>query len=745
MVKKSIVSLGKSHQAVVQYFKCYASVFEHDIAAISSLLQRKNIRKASYHSWPDANNQKVVWSLTLNDNSDIKTTIRELDDFKEERRLVSRAAALELLLLESDIHFSDNNMVFTSTSSSPILTQLRKFRKEKRFCDFTINLDGKSFAVHKLLLVASSNYFCEIIKDNQTSVDIGGIKAEIFETMLCYIYAEDVAVNESNIFELKENASLYELQGLVDMCMLFQDFVGAVTKIPEIKLDSLPEAKSAIGNKKPGETESMVHVRKSERQAKREAYNTISKTINLVEEPDDISTDDRFLPVTEENHVLPQKENIENHNRTHSVEVTKSQVEQIDNVSMLELQAASVPFVLKCEICHVELEDQKQRKAHMKKHFVQNQPNRFGCHLCMKAFRSASHLKRHMISHTGIRKHCCTTCGKLFLKSDHLKRHERTHTSERPFTCEQCGKQFRDKDHLKRHNLTHTEERPYFCEVCGKQFKDKSTLLSHQKSHNANNSVVCGVCGRLFKTIPRLDTHMVKHMETKAHICEICGKEFPFSGRLRKHMLSHTGARPFHCEICGKQFRDGHSLRQHQKKHTGIGLHPCLECGKKFTNAFHLKRHVKIHSGVKPYSCDVCKKSFARPDNLDSHRRSCIVNMQIKQKKCLPNAPLEAWETDNTDQAHESIPGCSNASFNVETTGHVSSVENLGDFSPQATTTTTHSQIPFTNIMETLQSQLNRSVQNDATSCSSSFTSLLSTLTPTFEGEPAINDQTTDQ
>ncbi|XP_078495790.1 uncharacterized protein LOC100177541 [Ciona intestinalis] len=299
MVKKSIVSLGKSHQAVVQYFKCYASVFEHDIAAIASLLQRKSIRKSSYnHSWPDKNNQKVVWSLTLNDNSDIKTTIRELDDFKEERRLVSRAAALELLLLESDIHFNENNMVFTSSSSSPILTQLRKFRKEKRFCDFTINLDGKSFAVHKLLLAASSNYFCDIIKDNQTSVDIDGMKAEIFETMLCYIYAEDVAVNESNISELKENANLYELQGLVDMCMLFQDFVGAVTKIPEIKLDSLSEAKSAFENKKPGETESMVHVRKSERQAKREAYNTISKTITLVEEPDDISTDDIFLPGT---------------------------------------------------------------------------------------------------------------------------------------------------------------------------------------------------------------------------------------------------------------------------------------------------------------------------------------------------------------------------------------------------------------------------------------------------------------
>lgn len=44
--------------------------------------------------------------------------------------------------------------------------------------------------------------------------------------------------------------------------------------------------------------------------------------------------------------------------------------------------------------------------------------------------------------------HQCSECDKTFTRATHLKRHLTTHSEERPFACNMCDKKFRRADHL---------------------------------------------------------------------------------------------------------------------------------------------------------------------------------------------------------------------------------------------------------------------------------------------------------
>ena len=94
--------------------------------------------------------------------------------------------------------------------------------------------------------------------------------------------------------------------------------------------------------------------------------------------------------------------------------------------------------------------------------------------ICLAQDNLDKHMKqRH--SHIGRNgKHKCEWCEYSTDNSSHLRRHLVAHTGERPYSCDVCGKSFTLLSHLTRHCDIHTDQRPYRCDDCGKAFIQNS-------------------------------------------------------------------------------------------------------------------------------------------------------------------------------------------------------------------------------------------------------------------------------
>lgn len=51
----------------------------------------------------------------------------------------------------------------------------------------------------------------------------------------------------------------------------------------------------------------------------------------------------------------------------------------------------------------------------------------FKCQHCPYTTDVKANLRRHNMSHLGLRPHCCSMCGKRFTRSDDLRRHSLIH------------------------------------------------------------------------------------------------------------------------------------------------------------------------------------------------------------------------------------------------------------------------------------------------------------------------------
>jgi len=82
---------------------------------------------------------------------------------------------------------------------------------------------------------------------------------------------------------------------------------------------------------------------------------------------------------------------------------------------------------------------------------------------CHKSYKTKYGLKRHYISHLGVRPHLCEICGKRFALfqylSEHLQIHKRKSKTPPQFTCQfdGCKKRFRNASNLSAHQKIHSK------------------------------------------------------------------------------------------------------------------------------------------------------------------------------------------------------------------------------------------------------------------------------------------------
>lgn len=94
-------------------------------------------------------------------------------------------------------------------------------------------------------------------------------------------------------------------------------------------------------------------------------------------------------------------------------------------------------------------------KLHKEAHYNEDSVKRFLCKHCPYSTNIKTHMKIHILVHSGERPHKCNICNRGFTQLHVLKRHMLIHTGEKPYSCKVCNKSFRQASHLKLHMCKH--------------------------------------------------------------------------------------------------------------------------------------------------------------------------------------------------------------------------------------------------------------------------------------------------
>lgn len=138
------------------------------------------------------------------------------------------------------------------------------------------------------------------------------------------------------------------------------------------------------------------------------------------------------------------------------------------------------PF--KCSICDARFNKRAALMAHFKIH-TQDVSEKMRGSFCIKNYFFLSYLQK---------KFACEVCGMRFITSGHLRRHELTHTGMKPFQCQYCEKAYAQSNDLSKHLRSHLGPNIYKCEVegCNDSFSKFGELKRHKQEHFITSDMI---------------------------------------------------------------------------------------------------------------------------------------------------------------------------------------------------------------------------------------------------------------
>lgn len=284
------------------------------------------------------------------------------------------------------------------------------------------------------------------------------------------------------------------------------------------------------------------------------------------------------------------------------------------------------------------------------------------CTKCGKLFATKRNLKRHLLTHTGL-KYNCAMCGKEFSRVDKLKEHEQSKHKDEIFgdLSEDGFDDGTDNDNkspdLPENRKKEKYNRPHQCNLCPKAFAQPQSLANHMERHkrvkDTQKRFLCEVCSKCFAQSGSLVAHMRTHTGVKPYVCNVCTKAFTKSTYLQLHLRTHSGEKPYICQYCSRAFARANTLARHITMHTGEAKYHCQICMKSFRRLTSLNEHTYTHTGQRPYACKICAKRYNNAGSLYAHTKKC---KSQQQSNIVPTYPVSTESTENNLQNNISSP-----------------------------------------------------------------------------------------
>uniref|UniRef100_A0A1B0BL10 BTB domain-containing protein n=1 Tax=Glossina palpalis gambiensis TaxID=67801 RepID=A0A1B0BL10_9MUSC len=110
--------------------------------------------------------------------------------------------------------------------SSDFFHVLNPMRVGRKFCDFSLNVDGEVIHVHKLVLAIASPYFAAIFEDDmkektKTFLKLNDADLIAVKALVKYIYSGMIILTKDNVEQLLRTSDLFQIEWVKQQCIRF--------------------------------------------------------------------------------------------------------------------------------------------------------------------------------------------------------------------------------------------------------------------------------------------------------------------------------------------------------------------------------------------------------------------------------------------------------------------------------------------------------------------------------------------
>lgn len=121
---------------------------------------------------------------------------------------------------------------------------------------------------------------------------------------------------------------------------------------------------------------------------------------------------------------------------------------------------------------------------------------------------------------------------------------EEPRQDNRSYECDVCFMKFTQFANMRRHKLSHSGIRPFECRLCSRRFFRKDHLVEHTvRKHSKQRPLRCPFCAKTFPTVPLLKCHLSNNHSSgynpKENICSICGFVATTPGGAKIHYMTY--------------------------------------------------------------------------------------------------------------------------------------------------------------------------------------------------------------